>query len=279
MGRLCTTCKESYPATTEYFYKANTKVGLRSKCKKCMNAEAVNHSQVQDTKYKEIYDSFNRTELTKKCGACGIVLPATLEHFFKQSTGKHGLRSFCKKCYVAKNRARKQTDEYKAKAKEYRARHYEENKEMYAKRWQERYHANREYHLRRVAEYIKNNPEKAKEGWRRKDRRRREKTKGLIETYTTEQWQDCKKHFGETCAYCGERANKLTQDHFQPLSKNGEYTHYNIVPACVSCNSSKGDKSFYSWYPKQDFYCKQRERKILKYLNIKDRSQQITLAL
>jgi 5-methylcytosine-specific restriction endonuclease McrA len=43
------------------------------------------------------------------------------------------------------------------------------------------------------------------------------------------------------CYYCGlER--KLTQDHVVPLSKGGSHSKDNVVAACRSCNSSKGDR-------------------------------------
>ncbi len=60
---------------------------------------------------------------------------------------------------------------------------------------------------------------------------------------------------------------RLEQEHFVPISSNGPYTANNIIPACKSCNSSKRDSDFFSWYPKQPFYSKRREAKILRYLN------------
>lgn len=58
----------------------------------------------------------------------------------------------------------------------------------------------------------------------------------------------------------------LTQDHFLPLSKGGEYTVNNIIPACKNCNCSKQDKDFSEWYSKQEFYRKERELKILEHV-------------
>lgn len=47
------------------------------------------------------------------------------------------------------------------------------------------------------------------------------------------------------CAYCGETflANLLTRDHVVPTSKGGRDIWQNVVTACKSCNSRKGDKS------------------------------------
>ncbi len=37
-------------------------------------------------------------------------------------------------------------------------------------------------------------------------------------------------------------AIRLELDHFVPLARGGAHTEYNLVPACRSCNSSKGDR-------------------------------------
>lgn len=105
---------------------------------------------------------------------------------------------------------------------------------------------------------------------------RRTKIKNGIYTLTPADWENCKKHFDFKCAYCGLE-KKLAQEHFFPLFKGGEYTPKNIVPACSSCNSSKGTKDFFEWYPQHESYSSSREKKILKYLDIKDNTQQIAM--
>ncbi len=55
-------------------------------------------------------------------------------------------------------------------------------------------------------------------------------------------WEHMKVLFGNRCAYCGRRMKRLTQDHVTPVSKGGWHFSGNIVPACQSCNSSKGAK-------------------------------------
>ncbi|HEY2416429.1 MAG TPA: HNH endonuclease [Steroidobacteraceae bacterium] len=43
------------------------------------------------------------------------------------------------------------------------------------------------------------------------------------------------------CYYCQEKT-KLTLDHVIPLSKGGQHTKTNVVPACQPCNSKKNDR-------------------------------------
>ena len=96
--------------------------------------------------------------------------------------------------------------------------------------------------------------------------RYRSKKKQLPSTLTAEQWNKAKNHFNNRCAYCNGEL-PLTREHFLPVNKDGEFTHNNIIPACKSCNSSKQDSDFFTWYPKQIFYSKSRESKILNFLN------------
>ncbi|ACK72454.1 HNH endonuclease [Gloeothece citriformis PCC 7424] len=44
------------------------------------------------------------------------------------------------------------------------------------------------------------------------------------------------------CQYCGSK-HKLTLDHILPRSKGGKHTWDNVVIACESCNSRKGDRT------------------------------------
>jgi 5-methylcytosine-specific restriction endonuclease McrA len=68
-------------------------------------------------------------------------------------------------------------------------------------------------------------------------------------------WQDQIKKSGFKCFYCGKQctAQSLQQDHVIPLSKNGLHCMENLMPACRSCNASKGNKDAYLWYLSQPF--------------------------
>lgn len=49
------------------------------------------------------------------------------------------------------------------------------------------------------------------------------------------------KRDGHKCQYCGS-TKELTIDHIIPRSRGGEDTWENLVVACNSCNTKKGDK-------------------------------------
>lgn len=53
------------------------------------------------------------------------------------------------------------------------------------------------------------------------------------------------RRWGWRCCYCDARASHL--DHVVPLSRGGTDVESNIVPACASCNLSKGAKTLAEW--------------------------------
>ncbi len=48
---------------------------------------------------------------------------------------------------------------------------------------------------------------------------------------------------GYTCQYCGRKGNDMTVDHVIPRSQGGEDSWENLVCACTSCNSKKGERT------------------------------------
>jgi len=49
------------------------------------------------------------------------------------------------------------------------------------------------------------------------------------------------------CAYCGAADRPLQRDCVLPISRGGRYTVGNVVPACASCNTSKGNEEVTGW--------------------------------
>jgi len=62
---------------------------------------------------------------------------------------------------------------------------------------------------------------------------------------TAEQLQARIDFYGGLCAYCSRSYECI--DHVIPLSRGGSNWPANLMPACKSCNSSKGDKTLEEW--------------------------------
>lgn len=96
------------------------------------------------------------------------------------------------------------------------------------------YRINADYYKAKSREWGRNNPDKALA----KKQRRRVRIAGVKSTLTLTQWNAIKAAFGFRCAYC-RLSKPLTQDHITPISKGGDHTVHNVVPACQRCNASK----------------------------------------
>lgn len=143
---------------------------------------------------------------------------------------------------VVKARQRKYAERDRARGSIYRA----ENKERIAaanaawaianREHRAAYRAARRDHTRALAlVWARANPELS----RAKCARRRALRRGAaVSDLTGPQWAVIADTFGRRCVYC-RRATELTQDHVVPLSKGGNHTASNVVPACRSCNSKK----------------------------------------
>ncbi len=60
--------------------------------------------------------------------------------------------------------------------------------------------------------------------------------------------------FSDTCAYCGLGGVDVQIEHVIPLSRRGQHTLSNIVPAYAACNFSKGSKPVEDCYRNQPFF-------------------------
>lgn len=129
---------------------------------------------------------------------------------------------------------------------------YDRNKDRIAQRKRELYAANIEtVAVDRQIRYAKNKAIESERSrkWRLNNPERKSALEFLRRSrltagrcdLTDEQWQMIKATYKNRCAYCGEK-KALTKDHVVPVSKGGEHTAANIVPACQSCNSRKNAK-------------------------------------
>jgi 5-methylcytosine-specific restriction endonuclease McrA len=257
-------CRKELLATTEYFHKNKTgKYGLKSTCKKC------------SSEYKKQYKINNAEKIRQ---SSKIYCQKNTEKI-KQSSKQYRLINAQK----IREHGKKYYQNNKSLCCEKRREYYRSNKDkksLYYKNNIERIRTARKLYrkenLEYFKEYNKNYLNNNRDKFRNASQMRYARKKNLPANYTAEQWEEAKRYFNNKCAYCGKE-KPLTQDHFVPLSKGGEYTINNIVPACGKCNSSKKECEFSAWYPKQEFYSKKREQKVLKYLNYYDGTQQLKI--
>ena len=88
------------------------------------------------------------------------------------------------------------------------------------------------------------NPERSKEVSANHCHRRRSWTKSG--SVSASDWTAIKEAFDRRCAYCLRQLTRLEQDHVTALSRGGEHTPDNVVPACRSCNARKGNRGILS---------------------------------
>jgi len=201
---------------------------------------------------------------TKTCSKCGET--KTLAEFYKKKDCKFGVRADCKVCvksrqakYHAENRDRiakrkaKYHAENKEKVREYKAKYRSKNKDRIAKYNSEYYDTNKEACKIRDAAYRSENRDRIakrkaryraenKEKNRSNQHRRRARTANAQGDHTAEQLQARFDYHGNKCVYCDSTEN-LHADHQIPLSRGGTNFASNMVPACASCNLSKGAKT------------------------------------
>ncbi len=188
---------------------------------------------------------------TRECPCCKELKRAS-EYYAHKSTG-NGLSPYCKECTRESNRksykkyrqdrlARKWT-EYREKREIEMKSPTEETKARRDKRSRMsklRYERNKERLLKKGNEWRNRNPERVA-AYARK--RRASRRGAAINDLTMEQWNRIQQAYGHRCVYCGKKMKgRLSQDHITPLSKGGNHTVSNVVPACVPCNSSKGNR-------------------------------------
>lgn len=187
-------------------------------------------------------------KLTKICTKCKEDLPLGKFSTYKSKDNKLGyrIRSACRECLNKQNSARwrEQPEKMRAIQAKYRAAHREEVLERQRRCAKRAYDANPEKNKAEVKARQKANPERSR-AYRRITGHRRRANKaanggmpGTVPAWLVSKILDI---FHGLCVYClGKNATEL--DHVVPLSKGGKNSVDNLLPACKSCNSSKGTK-------------------------------------
>ena len=256
--KICSRCNQ--PKNENKFHKEKlTKDGLTSRCKQCSHEYQQQYQK--DTKETKAIKQKQYQKDNKE----NIAIQRT-KHYQKN-------RKRLLKYYIDNKEKR---TEYRKTNKEsikiLKKRWYQNNKKEIATKSIIYRETNKKTIKIYFDKYRKNNLDK----YRINGQRRRTKERSLPSTLTLLQWRTIKQYFNNECAYCGKE-KPLAQEHFISLNNGGEYTINNIVPSCKSCNSSKGPKDFFEWYPTYKNHSFKRENIILKFLNYKNGQQQLKI--
>lgn len=115
--KTCTKCRQTFPATTEFFSKLPRGLyGLRSRCKPCMKSHARQYARAHaETRNRKIREkrapavaerkrvkALNFTTPEKTCSVCRHTLPRTPENFSRNARFPDGLEAQCKRCVHAR---------------------------------------------------------------------------------------------------------------------------------------------------------------------------------
>ena len=164
----------------------------------------------------------------KRCSKCNELKP--VDAFYKRKGGD-GRHRQCKACQLAYSKSRKAQNNENARKR------YDPEKRaaIWRKQSTPEYKAKRNAYNR---EYKRNNKDVVNKN--KHDARARKRNAPGV--YTTEQWQARLDYYGGKCRYCGTTED-LTIEHRIPLCRGGSNWPSNLVPACRSCNCSKGKKN------------------------------------
>lgn len=276
--KICSKCKRELPVNMFSKHKGN-KDGYRGQCTECQKTYQKKYDKEHIDKEKTSkYYKDNRIKLLEianeyyknnkeKSNKYSVLYAKT----HKEKVSAHGLK------YRMGNRDKLNAaskERYNGLSTEFKKQYYESNKETMLIRLKKYRKDNKEYFSKYNKEWNKNNKDKVNIVIQR----RRAVKMSLPHTLTIGQWRSTVSHFDNCCAYCGKPL-PLVQEHFLALSNGGGYVVNNIIPSCKSCNSKKNTRDFSIWYPKYEHYSKEREVKILKFLNYKNNNQQLTLTL
>lgn len=208
--KTCNVCKQSFPATAEYFARNKTKrCGLNNTCKPCNSKKLAQWKLDNPERYKaskKEYQEIHRQEISAK----------------------------------ALERERKNPELGRKRKAKYKKIHADKVRTAENKR--------RERDKERILLYKKEYYESHKELWRLAAVRRRA-TKAKADGYfTDEDVQKIYIAQSGKCSYCGIELNGAYEiDHIEPLSRGGSNWPHNLCCACKPCNRSKFNRTVEEW--------------------------------
>lgn len=223
----CNRCKQELHFI-EFHKQANRWNGVSNFCAQCQGIKTRRKARPTPAQGNKI------------CNVCEIEKP--LDCFVRSNRTTDGRDRRCKSCLS-----------------EYKKKYQSDNKEKIRQKSKEFYILNRDRLIKKTSDYVKVKPEIAMAAKRRYKARNRMKLAKYAQSVrevkalgdvTSEQWLNQLDIFDNRCAYCNNKFERLTMDHFRPISKGGTHTINNVVPACQPCNSKKKDSLIFDWLPR-----------------------------
>lgn len=227
--RTCTKCKQSFPATREFFFACKAgKYGLASWCKTCHREVNKNNTHVWYENNKEHVSEYGKQYRADNA-----------EEIAVYNKGYYWDN-------VERERQRIRT-KYKIRLpliliynKKYCLDHVDHIREQRSKRRRERLMNDLNYHIRVRASSKKG---KAK---------RRALMANAEGTHTQADLLQMYEDQGGHCAYCGigifwDIPKDIHVEHILPLSRGGSNWPDNLCLTCADCNLSKNDKTPEEW--------------------------------
>ena len=107
------------------------------------------------------------------------------------------------------------------------------------------YASNRARLIARSVQWAIENPDRMQA--RRRERRARKRGNPGSVGVQVQDWLRLVNRHSHCCAYCGSYAAVLHMDHVIPLAKGGRHAIGNVLPACPTCNHSKGATFLFQW--------------------------------
>jgi len=74
-----------------------------------------------------------------------------------------------------------------------------------------------------------------------------------INDFTKEQWLETLQIFNHRCAYCLKPLKCADREHLIPITRGGNNTQSNVVPACRSCNVKKNDRTLLEFVASESY--------------------------
>lgn len=186
--------------------------------------------------------------LEKPCKLCAVV--KDISEFsptgsFASGAVRHHI--YCKPCHSSYRRARYTSDMGHAK-------YLKRTKlapEIYAEQMRDRRAKKPEQYRAALIAWKNANKDKVRIHDANKRHRRRAALNASGATLSASDWAAIVSFSKGQCFYCGMAFSKPTMDHFLAISKGGQHSADNVVPACSMCNSKKNNRDAFQFASSQ----------------------------